>query len=102
VIGAKERLGPELSVGVSDQNPTQWHGGQARGVPNSASREHLYPTVFFALPVAQRDGPPEGGRVFGDDREVRQPLTFEARSSHLAGVRWLSLSRKERHPSASG
>jgi hypothetical protein len=90
-ISAKKRLGPELSLGVSDEHPTQGHGGQeARAVPNSGSRDHLYRTLFFAVPVAQRDGPPDGGRVFGDHREVRQPLTFEARSSHLAGVAWWS------------
>src|SRR3712207_9457779 len=61
-IGAKERLGPELCLGVSDQDPMQWHGGQARAVPNSGIREHLYQTLFFAVPVAQRDDPPDSGR----------------------------------------
>src|SRR5215207_8152500 len=89
-IGAEERLGPELCSGVSDEHPTQRHGGQARAVPNSGIGDHLYRTLPFAVPVAHRDGPPDGGRVFGNDREVRQPLTFEARSSHLAGVAWWS------------
>src|SRR5215212_3691218 len=89
-IGAKKRLDPELSARVSDQHPTQRHGGQARAVPDSGIRDYLYQTLFFAVPVAHRDCPPDSGRIFGNDREVRQPLAFEARSSHLAGVAWWS------------
>src|SRR3712207_2032979 len=59
-------------------------------MPNSSIRDHLYRTLFFAVPVARRDGPPDSGRIFGNDREVRQTLAFEARSSHLPGVAWWS------------
>src|SRR5215211_3263523 len=89
-IGAKERLGPELSLGVSDQHPTQRHGGQARAVPNSGSRDGLYGAFLLAIPVGHRDGLPDSGRIFSNAREVRQPLTLEARPSHLAGVAWWS------------
>jgi hypothetical protein len=41
-IGAKERLGSELALRVSDQNPAQGHGGQPCAVPDGRVGDYLY------------------------------------------------------------
>jgi hypothetical protein len=87
-IGAKECLGPELCLGVSDQDPTQRHGRQSRAVPDSRVRDSLYGALLPAVPVGHRDGPPQRAGIFGYNREVGQPLAFEARSSHLMRAPW--------------
>src|SRR5215212_2067942 len=89
-IGAKKRLDPELSLRVSDQHPTQRHGGQARAVPNSGIRDGLYGAFLLAIPVGHRDSLPDSERIFSNDREVRQPLALEARSPSLTGASWRS------------
>src|SRR5215208_7358294 len=89
-IGAKERLGPELSLGVSDQHPTQRHSGQARAVPNSGIRDGLHGAFLLTIPGGHRDSLPDSERIFSNDREVRQPLTLEARSPSLSGASWRS------------
>src|SRR3954469_8205010 len=82
-IGAQQSLGLELFFRISDQNPTQGHGGQARAVPNRPRRNHLHNALLCAVPVSHRDGPPGGGGVLGYDRKVGQTLALEARSSYL-------------------
>src|ERR671914_253020 len=43
-VGAKERLSSELSMRITDQDPTHRHGGHARGVPEGGVRDHLHRT----------------------------------------------------------
>ena len=59
-------------LGVSDEHPTQQHGGQeARAVPGCRVRDSLYSALLLAVPVVHRDGPPERGGILGYIREVR-------------------------------
>ncbi len=69
-VGAKESLGLELILRVMNQYPPQGHGGQPRTMPDGGIRDDLHRTGCVAVPVGYRDGPPEGVRVFSDDREV--------------------------------
>src|SRR5215210_8159828 len=87
-IGAKECLGLELFLRVSDQHPTQRYGGQAGGVPDRRLGDDLYGALLFAIPVCDHDRLPAGGGISSDDREVRQALALESGPSYLAGIAW--------------
>src|SRR3712207_8097631 len=57
-------------------------------MPDGSVRDHLHRAFCAAVPAAYRDGPPDGRRIFRDLREVRQPLTLQARSSYLTEGSW--------------
>src|SRR3982750_4961988 len=78
-VATQQGLGSEFASRVPDQPPAQGHGGQPRTVPDGGVRNHLYRAPLFAVPVGEHDRLPAGGRIFGNNREVRQPLTLEAR-----------------------
>src|SRR5215208_5723925 len=81
-IGAKEYLGLELFLRVSDQHPTQRYGGQAGGVPDCRLGNDLYSALLFAIPVCNHDRLPTVVEVFSDNREVRQALTLKSGPSY--------------------
>ena len=56
----------------------------------STERFSLPYQLLAVMALQTVDGSSDSGRIFGNDREVRQPLAFEARSSHLPGVAWWS------------
>src|SRR5215213_7647724 len=87
-IGAKECLGLELFLRVSDQHPTQRYGGQAGGVPDCRLGDHLYSTLLFAIPVCNHDRLPAGRGVFSDNGEIGQTLSLELGPSYLARIPW--------------
>src|SRR5829696_855921 len=87
-IGAKERLSPKLFTRITDQEPTQGHGGQARGVPEGGVRDHLDTTPFSTIPLGNYHGPPLRTRIFGHYGKVWQTLALEPRPSHLMGASW--------------
>src|SRR5215207_10419959 len=59
-------------------------------MPDGGIRDYLHGAFFAAVPAGYRDGPPDGGRIFGNNRKIRQALTFEAGPSHLPGAAWWS------------
>src|SRR5215212_12066771 len=85
-IGTKEGLSLELSFGIADQDPAHGHGRQARGVPNGRLGSDLDHALSAAVPVSDRGGLPNGGRVLGYLRKVWQPLAFEAGPPYLPGT----------------
>src|SRR4029450_12460257 len=87
-IGAKECLGLEPFLRVSNQHPTQRYGGQAGAVPDCRLTNDLYSALLFAIPVCHHDRLPHRGGVFSDNREVRQALTLKSGPSYLAGIAW--------------
>jgi hypothetical protein len=76
-IGAKERLSPELSFRITDQNSTQRHGRQARAVPQGGVRDHLHNTLLGAIPVGDYYGTPLRTRIFGHYGEGAVGFTAE-------------------------
>src|SRR5215208_4802757 len=87
-IGAKECLGLELFLRVSDQHPAQRYGGQAGGVPDCRLGDDLYSTLLFATPVCNHDRLPAGRGVFSDNGEVGQTLSLESGPSYLSAMAW--------------
>src|SRR3712207_1824977 len=82
-VGTQEGLGSELSLRVTDQNPTNRYSEQARGVPNGRRRSDLDHALFAPIPVSDCNGLPNCVRSLGYHRKVGQAITLEARSPSL-------------------
>jgi len=82
-IGAQKGLGLKPPLRVADQDPAQGHGGQTRAVPERRLGNYLDGALTFAVPVGDRDGPPDSGGVFGHCAKVRQAPALEPRSAQL-------------------
>src|ERR687889_1389848 len=82
-IGAQQGLGFELSLGISHQYPAYGHGGQSRAVADRSRRSHLHGTLSATVPVFHGGWRPNGGRILGHKRQVRQAFALKTRSSYL-------------------
>jgi hypothetical protein len=90
-VCTQESLGFELSLRVSEKDPAQGYGEQARGVPNGRLGSDLDLTLPFSIPVSDRGGLPDRGRIFGHHREVGQSLSLFARPPYLlSAASWRS------------
>src|SRR5215208_399093 len=87
-VGTEEGLGFELLLRIAHQNPAQGYGEQARAVPHGRLGSDLDHALPAPIPVGDRDGLPNGGRIFGHHRKVGQPLALEARPPYLTWASW--------------
>src|SRR5215211_2706220 len=89
-VCTQQSLGFERSFGIADQDPTDGHGEQARGVPHGCCRSDLDHALPAAVPVGDLGRLPNGVRLFGYLRKVGQPLALEARPPPLPRTTWRS------------
>src|SRR5215212_11437427 len=82
-VGTKEGLGFELSLRVSDKDPAQGYGEQARAVPHGCLRSDLDHARPSSIRVSDLGWLPNGAWVFSHRRKVGQALALEARPPSL-------------------
>src|SRR5919112_1032395 len=87
-VGTQDGLGLELSFRITDQNPTDGYGEQARGVPHGLLGSDLDHALSAPIPISDRGWLPNGVWVFGHHRKVGQALALYARPPYLPRTTW--------------